>query len=107
MNKLIIALVAFAALAAGCAALPDTVTPELEHMSHATQHAPFTAHPTAHGANMANVVLGWELGSRLNLELAEGRSLDRHYPASDQWGEIQGPREQFTARLRYTCRVPK
>ena len=92
----------------GCASLaPNYVAPEFEHISHATQHEPFTADPTRYGANLANFVVGYNLPHRLNLELAEGVSLDRHYPATNQWGEIEGPREQFTARLRYMIEVRK
>lgn len=86
----------------GCALVPNTITPELEHMSHATQHRPFTDSPTGYGSNIANLVVGYRLGDHLNLELADGRSLDRHYNYGNSWGEIEGPREEFSARLRYT-----
>jgi hypothetical protein len=92
----------------GCAALvPNYVAPELEHISHATQHAPFTNAPTRYGANLANLTIGYNLPHHFNLELSEGVSLDRHYPQSNQWGEIEGPREQFSARLRYMIEVRK
>jgi hypothetical protein len=92
----------------GCASLvPNYVAPEFEHISHATQHEPFTDHPTRYGANLANLVLGYNLPHNLNVELAEGVSLDRHYPQSGQWGEIEGPREQFSARVRYMIPVRK
>ena len=98
-----------AALAAlsGCAVLPDTVTPELEHMSHATQHAPLTDHPTEYGANIAQVDLGWQLAPRVALTLAEGIDLDRHYSQTPSCGELIGPREQFTARIGYTFNIRK
>jgi len=93
-------------LLTGCATLtPDYVAPELEHISHATQHEPFTHDPTRYGANIASVVVGYELPHNLNLELGEGVSLDRHYATYNEWGEIVGPREQFTARVRYMFRV--
>ena len=96
---------AFLALT-GCADLvPNYVAPEIEHMSHATQHAPFTSTPTDYGANIASVVVGYNLPHNLNLELAEGLSLDRHYPDRNQWGEVEGPREQFSARIRYMFKV--
>src|SRR5882757_7401375 len=95
-------------LLTGCASLvPDYVAPELEHMSHATQHAPLTNPPTNYGADIASVVVGYNLPHHFNLELAEGVSLDRHYKQTDEWGEIAGPREQFSARLRYMIQIRK
>jgi hypothetical protein len=92
----------------GCASLvPNYIAPELEHKSHATQHQPFTDHPTGYGGNTASLVVGWQLDKHLNLEIAEGWSLDHHYPQSNQWGEVEGPREQFSARLRYMIEVRK
>jgi hypothetical protein len=92
----------------GCASLvPNYVAPELEHMSHATQHAPFTNSPTKYGANIASVVVGYNLPHNLNVELSDGVSLDRHYAQSNQWGDIEGPREQFSARIRYMIQVRK
>src|ERR1017187_2955169 len=58
----------------GCVLVPNTITPELEHMSHATQHHPFTDHPTGYGSNVANLVVGYRLGDHLYLEVAGGRS---------------------------------
>jgi hypothetical protein len=101
------AIVAALAALGGCAVLPDTVRPELEHMSHATQHRPFTSTPTRYGANMANLVVRWDLPKRFTLELAEGVSLDKHYPDIPAYGELIGPREQFSARIGYSFRVPK
>lgn len=90
----------------GCASLaPNYVAPELEHISHATQHAPFTDHPTPYGANLALVTVGYNLPHHLNVELSEGVSLDRHYRDTDEWGEIKGPREQFSVRLRYMIQL--
>jgi hypothetical protein len=89
----------------GCVLVPNTITPELEHMSHATQHHPFTEHTTGYGSNIANLVVGYRIGDRLNLEFADGRSLDKHYNYGNSWGEIEGPREEFSARLRYTIQV--
>jgi hypothetical protein len=92
----------------GCASLePNYITPELEHMSHATQHRPFTGSPTRYGADIASLVVGWELGQHLNIELAEGVSLDKHYPQTPSWGEIEGPREEFSARVRYKIELRK
>src|SRR5271170_1140426 len=100
-------LVALVWVLAGCALVPNYVAPELEHISHATQHEPFTDNPTRYGANMANIVIGYKLPHNFSVELAEGVSLDHHYESSDQWGEIEGPREQFSARIRYMIQVRK
>jgi len=97
-----IVLAAVLAALNGCALVPATVTPEFVHISHATQHEPFTDHPTRYGANIADVALGWNLAPHVTLTLAEGVSLDRHYPWMPGYGEIVGPREQFTGRIGYT-----
>ena len=60
------------AMIAGCALVPNTISPELEHMSHVTQHQPFTDTPTRYGINIASVVVGYRLGDHLQLELADG-----------------------------------
>lgn len=92
----------------GCASLvPNYAAPELEHISHVTQHAPFTSSPTRYGANIASVTVGYNLPHHFNLELSEGVSLDKHYSQSNQCGEIEGPREQFSARLRYMIQIRK
>ena len=93
-----------AAALSGCAVLPNTIAPEFEHMSHATQHAPLTEHPTRYGANIAQVTAQWDYG-RAYVSLSEGIDLNRHYPYS--YGEIEGPREQFTARIGYRFTVRK
>lgn len=91
----------------GCALVPNSVRPEFEHISHATQHEPFTNHPTEYGANMANLVLHWDLPRHFSLELAEGVDLDKAYTVYGQpeHGEIMGPREQFSGRISYSIQV--
>jgi hypothetical protein len=90
----------------GCATIvPNSIRPELEHISHASQHAPFTSSPTRYGANMANLVLHWDLPKHFTAELAEGVDLDRHYRDTNSCGEIMGPREEFTARIGYTFTI--
>ena len=104
----VIAILAGAAYLSGCAALiPNTITPEVVHESHATQHQPFTQSPTRFGADLAMLSFGWHLSKRVELSLAEGVSLDHHYGAApDQaYGEIAGPREQFIGRIGYTFEV--
>ena len=90
----------------GCSSLePNYIAPEIEHMSHATQHEPFTEHPTRYGANMVGLVAGYNLTGHLNLEIAESENLSPHYATIPSDGEIIGPREQFSARLRYTMEI--
>jgi len=99
----------FIILITGCAALePERAGPFAEHMSHATQHAPFTSNPQDYGANIVGVSATWSLGSRAHLELSDGINLNRHYqyPAdvgyAQSYGEIMGPtREEFEARVSY------
>lgn len=90
----------------GCASLaPNYIAPEVEHLSHATQHEPFTDHPASYNANLVSVVAGYNLPHHLNLELAEGVALNPHYARNPSCGEIMGPREEFSARVRYTFQV--
>jgi hypothetical protein len=92
-----------AVLVSGCTVLkaiePNSLAPEFEHISHLTQHEPFTSHPTKYGANIANLTAEWDVGKHIYVTLAEGVSLDRRYPNS--CGEIIGPREEFTGRVGY------
>lgn len=87
---------------AGCAITPNTVSVEIDHYSHATQHEPFTRNPTRYGCNVANVVAHWNTPHHTFVELGEGLNLNRHYESSDSYGEIMGPREQFTLRIGKT-----
>jgi hypothetical protein len=99
------ALAALAALVAGCTALaplePNAVTPELTHLSHATQH--FGADPTHYGADIADLSLEWKLGRGFFFSLAEGAVLERQQ--GQGFGEIEGPREQFIGRIGYRFQV--
>ena len=94
----------------GCSVLkviePDTVRPEFEHISHATQHQPFTNSPTNYGANIASIIVHWDTPKDTYLELGEGMSLDREWYGRE-CGEIAGPREQFTLRVGYVFRTNK
>lgn len=106
MNKATL-LLAFAL--SGCstltAVIPNTIAPELEHMSHASQHAPFTSSPTAYGANIAQLTAQWNLPHHFYFNASEGVNLNRHYASGDSCGEIEGPREQFTARIGYNFKL--
>lgn len=88
-----------AAAASGCAVMPNSVSPEFEHISHATQH--FGANHTNYGANIANITAEWDVGRHVYVTLAEGIDLDRHYRDINSYGNIVGPREEFTARIGY------
>ena len=91
-------------LLSGCALLPNEVRPELEHMSHASQH--FGSDPTNYGANMVNLVLAWTPGP-VRVELAEGYDFSPHWPYTASFGEIIGPREEFSGRISYVFEVPR
>jgi hypothetical protein len=87
-----------------CAIAPNSVRPELEHMSHISQH--FGAHPTDDAANLVNVVAHWDTPHHTYVEVAEGFNLSP--PGSDgSFGEIYGPREQFSARVGYVFEIRK
>lgn len=93
-------LVALIVLDEGCAVVPNRITPEIEHMSHASQH--IGPNRTEYGSEIASVVLHWDLPEHVTLELAEGVDLDHRWPAQEGYGEILGPREEFTARIGYS-----
>jgi hypothetical protein len=85
---------------AGCAVLPNSVRPEIEHMSHLTQHEPFTSHPTHDSASIAWLLAHWDVTHHGYVEVGEGFILNHSSPgAGIGYGEIGGPREQFTARF--------
>jgi hypothetical protein len=103
MNRLTIA--AALALLSGCSTLraiePNTIAPEIEHVSHATQHQPFTNDPQHYGANLLNLTANWNFGQHAYLTLAEGIDMDRRQTLNTgetQCGEIMGPREEFSLR---------
>jgi hypothetical protein len=96
------ALVSMLLAIAGCAIVPNSVRPEFEHMSHATQH--FGADQTNYGSDTANLIAHWDI-KRAYLELAEGVSLDPRWLHADGYGETVGPREQFSARIGYVFQV--
>jgi len=88
----------------GCSALvPNSITPEIEHLSHASQH--FGDHPTRYGADIASVFANWNVTPRLRVSIGEGVTLERYDPATSSYGEIVGPREEFSGRVSYTFGV--
>ncbi len=104
MLKAISAALAAACLLQGCALLPDYVGPEIEHMSHATQHEPLTDHPTNYGSEILGLTVEWSKpGGGLYVDVTEGIDLD---PCRRNFcGEIAGPLEQFTARIGWRFRI--
>jgi hypothetical protein len=75
----------------GCAALiPDSIGPEIEHVSHASQH--FGDHPTNFGYSQVNVVARWHYGNGY-AEVSEGVTLGCE--------RLDGMREVFNARFGY------
>ena len=100
----VFALIAIAAALSGCAELvPNSVRPELEHLSHVSQHV--GADRTNYGADLLEVLAHWGHSSGPFLEVGEGYSLNRGWPNGDGYGEIYGPREQFIARAGYSFQV--
>jgi hypothetical protein len=87
----------------GCAALvPAYVGPEIEHMSHITQHAIVGTHNdySECGINIAQITAHWDVSKRVYADVSDGVSITKSYgPYS--YGEIMGPREQFTAKIGY------
>lgn len=76
---------------AGCAELkPVSIPVEIEHISHLTQHAPFTSNPTNHGANVVSAGLKWRVNG-VTIQVMEGYSPD----------PIDGLHELFTAKAAY------
>lgn len=103
----LIAAICAALGAQACAVMPNTISPEFVHMSHATQHAPLTNNPTNYGVEIVQVNLHWELPKHFHLDVAEGIALDKRdaLSADREYGEIVGPREQFTAKIGYSFRI--
>ena len=88
----------------GCALMPDTISPGIEHFSHTTQHAPFTSTPTMYAIENLEVTARWGKPEGWFLELSEGVALNDRWsfgPVSG-YGETLGPREQFAGRVGYT-----
>ena len=101
------ALAVFICVVSGCSIEPERVSAFAEHMSHATQHPPFTDHNQTCGADIVGVAANWDISRRVHLSVSEGIALERHYPAAPgyqdgSYGEIIGPnREQFEARVSF------
>jgi hypothetical protein len=101
------AVVTLSVMASGCAIVPNVIRPEIEHMSHTTQHEPFTSHPTRYGTNLAGVTAGWRVGKRWQIEANESVALPGDQHCGNAWGEVMGPRESFSLRIGYNFEVKK
>lgn len=80
-----------------------SLSPEFEHMSHASQHAPFTSSPTSYGANMVGVGLN-VMFKQLTVSFVESYNLSPTYMVYGKYqecGEIMGGREEFSLRISY------
>jgi len=83
----------------GCTLVPNSVRPEIEHKSHLTQHFAHDGQPD-YGVEIVSILLHWDL-PHAYVEIGEGVALDHggwQEGGFRRYGEIQGPREQFTAR---------
>jgi len=110
-----LAVTALTALAAfggigGCAVItPNYIAPEIVHQSHAVQH--FGSDQTNYGSEAVALEAHWDLPKHLFLDVSEGVALDKRmsYPGYVNsggatmygYGEVLGPREQFTAKIGY------
>lgn len=91
----------------GCALAPTYIAPELEHMSHITQHGAMGTHNDhiKDAVAIAQVTAHWDVGQAF-LEISEGIALNRK-SGDYAYGEIYGPREQFTAKIGYKIMVKR
>ncbi len=87
----------------GCAIVPDSIRPEIQHQSHMTQHWPITSHETHYGVNTVELMAHWDVKKVAYFEVGEGIAIDRQSGCVQNqdvgYGEIIGPREQFLARV--------
>lgn len=105
MRSLILAAAALPAVAGAVDLRPDSLSFELDHLSHASQHRPLTAEPHEYGMNIAALVARWQLTPRLSLAVSDGATLEacRRTAAQERiCGSFYGPREVFQARLSFT-----
>lgn len=88
-------------LLTGCAALePNSIRPELGHVSHASQH--FGSHPTNYGFDTAVLVAHWQAHSAY-IDVSEGYVIERkEYGAC---GALWGGHEVFQARVGYEFKL--
>lgn len=93
-----ICLVMASAMSGCVEMIPNTVSPEVVHMSHVTQHPPFVSTNENFYVNMAQVTARWEHVGPTFVEISEGYAINKT-------PEINGPREEFTLKVGYAIRV--
>lgn len=90
----------------GCAELePNSIRVEGEHVSHMSQHAPFTDRPTNYGDESVEVLAHWKLFHHGYLEAGEGINVSPSHTGQDCDGGLCGPREIFIARVGYVFNI--
>jgi hypothetical protein len=93
-------------LLTGCALAPDSVRPELEHMSHLSEH--FGSNQQEYAVNIVNAIAHWDLTKRAYFEIAEGYNISPHWIQYNSFGEIVGNnREETSVRVGYVFEIPK
>ena len=92
-------------LLCGCAIAPDSVRPEIQHMSHLTEH--FGRNQSEYAVNMVNAVAHWDLKPHAYFEIAEGYNISPHWTQYNSFGEIVGSREETSVRIGYVFEIPK
>ncbi len=96
------------ALLSGCSTVralePNSLPIEITHVSHLTEHAPFTSNPHSYGYNAVSIGAKWVPLPHLSVSVSEGLILEkRHCDNSvvEWYGSMMGPREVFTGRVVY------
>lgn len=103
MKKLtLVAALAAASLLGGCCLVPNSVRPEVEHISHVSQH--FGADKTNFGSETVGVIARWNMGDAY-LDVGESYNFSPDHTQCP--GGLCGPREVFSARIGYTIEVRK
>lgn len=104
MERIAILIAASLALS-GCVLAPNTLSPVVEHVSHATQHRPFTNSPTSYGYNQVALVAHWRIVRGAFVEVSEGYNWGPRNTEGEACGGLYGPHEVFMARAGYTFTV--
>ena len=107
--KLSLSALALTVSMSGCTALkPVSIPIEVEHISHLTQHEPFTDHPTNYGLYTVSAGLKWEPAPHFTITLMEGINVNRGWQWREPDGEtvpfhggLMGGRETFQGRITY------
>lgn len=90
---------------AGCSVLePNVIKTEYTHISHISQHEPFTSHATSYGINAVGIIARWEY-PQFYFEIGEGLSTDPSRLNGEACGSFYGPREQTTIRIGHEWRL--